>query len=172
MTQPDIAYALHVVSQFMHAPRSTHLRAVKRIFCYLQGTLKHGLWVCPSSSPSLVITYLDTDWTGCKNSCRSTTSRYAVFLGPNLIAWSSKKQPTIFKSSNEAEYRAIGYTVAETIWIRKLMCNLSISLLTPVRLYCDNLSATTCLSTLCNMIVASTLRLTTTLFGNVFLMEI
>lgn len=43
MTRPDIAYAVHLVSQFMHAPRTTHLHAVKRIFRYLQGTADHGL---------------------------------------------------------------------------------------------------------------------------------
>jgi len=32
MTYFDIAYAIHVVFQFMHAPRTTHLHAVKRIF--------------------------------------------------------------------------------------------------------------------------------------------
>lgn len=32
MTRSDIAFAVHVVSQFMHAPRTSHLSAVKRIF--------------------------------------------------------------------------------------------------------------------------------------------
>jgi len=57
---------------------------------------------------------LNANGVGGKNSCRSTT-RYAVFLGPNLIAWRPKKYPTVSKSSTEAEYRAIGYIVAETI---------------------------------------------------------
>ena len=35
----------------------------------------------------------------------------------------------------------IGYTVAETIWIRKLLYDLGVTLSTPIRLYCDNLSA-------------------------------
>lgn len=32
MTRSDIVFAVHVVSQFMHAPRTSHLSAVKRIF--------------------------------------------------------------------------------------------------------------------------------------------
>lgn len=35
MTRPDIAYAVNIVSQFMHAPRTTHMHCVKRIFRYL-----------------------------------------------------------------------------------------------------------------------------------------
>ena len=98
--RPDIAYAVHVVSQFMHA--------VKRIFRYLQGTLTHGLFLRPSTSPSIVIAYSDADWAGCKDSCRSTTG-YAIYLGPNMIAWHSKKRPTVSRSSTKAEYRPLGY---------------------------------------------------------------
>ena len=140
MTKPDTAYAVHVVSQFMHAPRTTHLHAIKRIFRYLQGTLGHGLQVRPASTPSVIVAYSDADWAGCKDSFRSSTG-YAVFFGPNLIAWCSKKQPTVSKSSTEAEYRAVAYIVAETIWIWKLLHALCIHLSTPTRVYCDNISA-------------------------------
>ena len=37
-TQPDIAYAVGVVRQFMHNPKEVHLRAVYRILHYLKGT--------------------------------------------------------------------------------------------------------------------------------------
>ncbi|CAH9082167.1 unnamed protein product [Cuscuta epithymum] len=43
MTRPDITFDVQLVSQFMHAPRTSHLLAVKRIFRYLQGTIGHGL---------------------------------------------------------------------------------------------------------------------------------
>ena len=94
----------------MHASRTTYLHAVKHIFCYLEGTLDYGLGVRPSSSPSLVVAYSVVDWAGCMDSYRSATG-YVVFLGPDLIAWPSKKQPSISKSSTKAEYRTIGYTI-------------------------------------------------------------
>jgi hypothetical protein len=43
VTRPDISYAVHIVSQFMAAPRSLHYAAVLRILRYLKGTLFHGL---------------------------------------------------------------------------------------------------------------------------------
>lgn len=140
MTRPDITYAVHVVSQFMHVPCTTHLHVVKYILRYLQGALVHGLWFRPTSSPTLVVAYSDADWTGRKDACHYTAG-YAMFLGPKLIVWRSKKQPTVSMSSIEAEYRAIGYTVVETVWVHKLLYVLFVSLPTPIRLYCDNLSA-------------------------------
>ena len=42
-TRPDIAYAMGVVSQFMHNPKENHLRAVYRILQYLKGTPGKGI---------------------------------------------------------------------------------------------------------------------------------
>ena len=85
MTRPDIAYVVHVVSQYMHAPRTTYLHAVKHIFRYLQGTLSFGLQLRSSSTPSVIVAYLNANWVSCKDSCRSMTG-YAVFFDPNLIS--------------------------------------------------------------------------------------
>ncbi|CAH9057687.1 unnamed protein product [Cuscuta epithymum] len=140
ITRPDITYAVHLVSQFMHAPRTTHLLAVKRIYRYLQGTSTHGLWLKSDKNISVIMAYSDADWAGCPDSSRSTTG-YAVFLGSNLISWRSKKQPTVSKSSTEAEYRAIAYTVQDTLFIRSLLADMGIYISAPVHLYCDNVSA-------------------------------
>jgi len=48
----------------------------------------------------------------------------------------------VSKSSTKVEYRAVAYTVAETIWIRKLLADIGILLSTPTRVMCDNISAT------------------------------
>nr|GEW88859.1 ribonuclease H-like domain-containing protein [Tanacetum cinerariifolium] len=52
---------------------------------------------------------------------RRSTSRYYVFLGDNLLTWSSKRQDTLSRSSAEAEYRGVANAVAETSWIRNLL---------------------------------------------------
>ena len=38
VTRSDISYAIHQVSQYLSAPRSTHYAAVLRILRYLKGT--------------------------------------------------------------------------------------------------------------------------------------
>ena len=78
MTRPDIAFAVYVVSQLMHAPRTSYLFTVKRIFRYLQGTLFDGLHIRPATTLSLIVAYSNADWVGCRDSCRSTIG-YAVF---------------------------------------------------------------------------------------------
>ncbi|CAH9126696.1 unnamed protein product [Cuscuta epithymum] len=140
LTRPDITYAVHLVSQFMHAPRTTHMLAVKRIFRYLQGTIDHGLWLQKSARSLCIFAYSDADWAGCPDTSRSTTG-FAIFLGPNLVSWKSKKQPTVSKSSTEAEYRAIAYTVQDTLHIRSVLFELGYSIRDPVHLFCDNISA-------------------------------
>lgn len=42
-TRPDIAYAVGVVSQFMHQPQVAHMEAVQRILKYFKGTTGHGV---------------------------------------------------------------------------------------------------------------------------------
>ena len=43
-TRPDIAYAVSIVSRYMHEPRSGHVEAAHRILKYLKGTPEKGLW--------------------------------------------------------------------------------------------------------------------------------
>jgi hypothetical protein len=54
-TQPDIAYAVQQVCLHMHAPRNTHLVALKRILRYIRGTLHLGIHLRPSSVEDLVV---------------------------------------------------------------------------------------------------------------------
>ncbi|GJY93289.1 ribonuclease H-like domain-containing protein [Tanacetum coccineum] len=51
-----------------------------------------------SSSTTDLVAYSDADWAGCPTTRRST-SGYCVFLGNNLLSWSSKHQPTLSHSS-------------------------------------------------------------------------
>jgi len=123
----------------MHDPREPHLAALKRILRYIRGTLHLGLELRPSSVEDITA-YSDADWAGCPNT-RKSTSGYAVFLGDNLISWSSKRQSTISRSSAEAEYRAVDNAVAEATWLRQLLLELHTPLRRATLVYCDNISA-------------------------------
>ena len=76
----------------MHDPREPHNNMLKRILRYLKGTINQGLQL-HRTSPSTLTSYTDADWAGCPETRRST-SGYAVFLGDNLVSWSSKRQTT------------------------------------------------------------------------------
>ncbi|GJY12088.1 ribonuclease H-like domain-containing protein [Tanacetum coccineum] len=138
-TRPDISYAVQQVCLHMHDPREPHLSALKRILRYVQGTLNYGLQLFSSSTTDLVA-YSDADWAGCPTTRRST-SGYCVFLGNNLLSWSAKRQPTLSRSSAEAEYRGVANAVAETCWLRNLLRELHTPLSSATLVYCDNVSA-------------------------------
>jgi hypothetical protein len=140
MTRPDLTYAVNQACQFMHSPTTTHLQAVKRILRYIKGTIDLGIHLTPCSSLTLHA-FSDANWAGCPDDRRSTIG-YCIFLGPNLVSWSCKKQPTVARSSAEAEYCALACVGAELTWLRSLLRELHISLHTPCHLYCDNVSAT------------------------------
>ncbi|GJX46322.1 ribonuclease H-like domain-containing protein [Tanacetum coccineum] len=114
-TRPDLSYAVQQVCLHMHDPRKPHLAALKRILRHVCGTLDFDLHLSSSSTTSLV-GYTDADWAGCPSTRRSTSGHY-VFLGDNLLSWSSKRQHTLSRSSVEAEYRGVANVVAETAWI-------------------------------------------------------
>ncbi|KAI3799572.1 hypothetical protein L1987_34871 [Smallanthus sonchifolius] len=138
-TRPDITYAVQQICLFMHEPRDPHFAFMKRIIRYLQGTPDYGIRITKSPCHNLVA-YSDADWGGCPDSRRST-SGYCVFLGDNLLSWSSKRQHTVSRSSAEAEYRGVANVVAEATWIRNLLLELQVPLQRATIVYCDNVSA-------------------------------
>ena len=139
VTRPDISYAIHLVSQFMASPRSTHYAAVLRIIRYIKGSLFYGLHY--SATSSLILrAYSDADWAGDPSDRRSTTG-FCIFLGDSLISWRSKKQTLTARSSTESEYRALADTTSEILWLRWLLADIETSQCSPTDLYCDNRSA-------------------------------
>ena len=138
-TRPDISYAVQQVCLYMHDPRIEHISAFHRILRYVKGTIYFGLQLYRSNISTL-LSYTDADWGGCPDTRRST-SGYCVFLGDNLISWSAKRQPTVSKSSAEAEYRGVANVVSETCWIRNLLLELHCPITTATLVYCDNISA-------------------------------
>ncbi|CAJ2652486.1 unnamed protein product [Trifolium pratense] len=139
ITRPDIAYAVHVVSQFVVSPTTVHWAAVLRILRYLRGTQFQSL-LFPSSSSLELRAYSDADWTGDPTDRKSTTG-FCIFLGDSLISWKSKKQDIVSRSSTEAEYRAMASTTTEIVWLRWLLSDMSVALSEPTPMYCDNKSA-------------------------------
>ncbi|XP_062208995.1 uncharacterized mitochondrial protein AtMg00810-like [Phragmites australis] len=101
ITRPDIAYAVQQACLHMHDPRECHLALVKRILRYVHGTTNLGLHLRATTSPTITA-YSNADWAGCPDTRRST-SGYCIFFGDVLVSWSSKRQPTVSRSSAEAE---------------------------------------------------------------------
>jgi transposase InsO family protein len=138
-TRPDIAFAVSVVSQFMHDPRSSHMDAVTRILRYLKGCPAKGLLYTRQGSLQ-VECYTDADWAGSLDDRRST-SGYCTFVGGNIVSWRSKKQTVVARSTAEAEFRSMAHGVCEVLWLRILLTELGLFQDMPLMLYCDNKAA-------------------------------
>nr|GFA76548.1 copia protein [Tanacetum cinerariifolium]GFA76562.1 copia protein [Tanacetum cinerariifolium] len=77
---------------------------VKRIFKYLKGHPKPGLWFS-KDSPFDLVAYSDSDYGGATQDRKSTTEG-SQFLGRRLISWQCKKQTIVATSTTKAEYVA------------------------------------------------------------------
>lgn len=123
----------------MHAPTTSDFNILKRILRYVKGTLNMGITFNKNTDFRLRA-YSDSDYAGCKTT-RRLTGGFCTFLGNNIISWSSMKQPTVSKSSTEAEYRSLSDTTSELIWINNMLRDLHIPQPNPPELYGDNLSS-------------------------------
>nr|GEX92812.1 hypothetical protein [Tanacetum cinerariifolium] len=103
-SRPDIMFAVCACARHQVTPKECHLHEVKRIFQYLKGHPKLGLWY-PKDSLFDLVAYSDSDYGGATQDCKST-SEGCQFLGRRLISWQCKKQTIVATSTTEAEYVA------------------------------------------------------------------
>nr|GEV90160.1 hypothetical protein [Tanacetum cinerariifolium] len=101
-SKPDIMFLVCACSRFQVQPKVSHLHAVKRIFRYLKGQPKLGIWY-PKDSPLTLEGFSYNDYAGASLDRKSTTGG-CQFLGSRLIFWQCKKQNVVANSTTEAEY--------------------------------------------------------------------
>ncbi|GKA42418.1 putative ribonuclease H-like domain-containing protein [Tanacetum coccineum] len=76
-SRPDIMFDVCACARFQVTPKVSHLHAVKRIFKYLKGQPKLGLWY-PKDSPFDLEAYSDSDYVGASLDRKSTTGEYVA----------------------------------------------------------------------------------------------
>jgi uncharacterized protein (DUF2164 family) len=135
-TRPDIAYAVSVVSRYMHDLRVPHQEVVYQILRYLKNCPGKGVLFSKNGHTKIEV-YTDADWAGCLDD-RKSTSGYCSFVGGNLVSWRSKKHNVVARSTPEAEYRAMTQGVSEGLWLCRLLQELRWLKDEPIMLYCDN----------------------------------
>jgi len=113
-TRPDLAYALSIISQFMHNPGEQHMNALMRILRYLKVAPGKGILFTKNTDCQNIDTYTDADWAVSIDDRRST-SGYFTFVGGNLVTWRSKKQNVVARSSAEAEFRGMSLGICEAL---------------------------------------------------------
>ncbi|GJY99257.1 putative ribonuclease H-like domain-containing protein [Tanacetum coccineum] len=115
----DIMFAVCACVRFQVTPKVSYSYAVKRIFRYLKGQPKLGLWY-PRNSPFDLVAYSDSDYDGASLDRKSTTGG-CQFLRCRLISWQCKKQTVVATSSTEAEYVAAASCCGQVLWNQNQM---------------------------------------------------
>ncbi|GJW05825.1 putative ribonuclease H-like domain-containing protein [Tanacetum coccineum] len=136
-SRPDIMFAVSACSRHQVTPLTSHLNAVKKIFKYLKGQPKLGLWY-PKDSPFQLEAYSDSDYAGSHGDRKSTTGG-CQFLGRRLISWQCKKQTIVATSSTEAEYVAAASCCAQVLWIQNQLLDYGFNFMN-TKIFIDNQS--------------------------------
>ncbi|GJZ30046.1 ribonuclease H-like domain-containing protein [Tanacetum coccineum] len=118
-SRPDIMFVVCACARFQVTPKVSHLHAVKRIFRYLKGQLKLGIWY-PKDSPFDLEAYTDSDYAGASLDRKSTIGG-CQFLGSRLISWQCKKQTIVTNSITEVEYVVVASCCGQVLWIQNQM---------------------------------------------------
>nr|GEX15065.1 uncharacterized mitochondrial protein AtMg00810-like [Tanacetum cinerariifolium] len=134
-SRPSIMFAVCACARFQVTPKVSHLHAVKRIFRYLKGQPKLGLWY-PRDSPFDLEAFSDSDYAGASLDRKSTTGG-CQFLSKRLISWQCKKQIIVANSTTEAEYVAATNCNGHVLWIQNQMLDYRFNFMN-TKIYIDN----------------------------------
>ncbi|GJU59098.1 ribonuclease H-like domain-containing protein [Tanacetum coccineum] len=134
-SRPDIMFVVCACARFQVTPKGSHLHAVKRIFRYLKGQPKLGLWY-PKDSPFDLEAYTDSDYAGASLDRKSITGG-CQFLRSRLISWQCKKQTIFVISTTKAEYVAATSCYGQVLWIENQMLDYGYNFMN-TKIFIDN----------------------------------
>lgn len=130
-----------MLSQFMHAPTSTHWGAVKHLLCYLNGTRDHGISL-QANSPLSLHCCTDADWLAILTAAL-LSGLILFFLGPTQ---SFSLPPSSYLWLVPPLKLSIAILllplIADLQWTRSVLMELGISLSSPQVIFYGNVGAT------------------------------
>ena len=138
VSQPDAAFTVSILSQFIQNPGPAHWEVLKRMIVFLRSM--KDFWLTFGGRSKLPMEgFCDADWGGQKY--RHSISSYSFHMGAGAISWSSKKQHVVALLSTEAEYIMQMHMAKEVLWLRSFLWELCSAPDDPLILNCDNQGA-------------------------------
>ncbi|RVX04827.1 Copia protein [Vitis vinifera] len=127
-----------MLRRYQSNPSLDHWRAAKKVMRYFQGTKDYKLMYRRTSNLE-VVGYLNSDFVGCVNSCKSTFGDIFI-LADGAISWRSVKQILTATSTVEAEFISCFEATSHGVWIKSFIFGFRImdSISRPLSIYCDN----------------------------------
>nr|GEX71088.1 hypothetical protein [Tanacetum cinerariifolium] len=107
--RPDIMFAVSACSRHQVTPTTSNLESVKKIFKYLKGQPKLGLWY-PKESPLVLEAYNDNDYARANKDKKSTTG------GCQFLAQTLNLTSTIIngRTQYKVKHNKVGYLLQPT----------------------------------------------------------
>ncbi|GJR82000.1 putative ribonuclease H-like domain-containing protein [Tanacetum coccineum] len=119
-------------------PKMSHLYAVKRIFKYIKGKPKLGLWY-PRESPLDLVAYSDSDYAAANLDRKSTTGG-CQFLGRRLISWQCKKQTKwLLQTTERLKYVVAARCLSSVLWLQNQLLDYGFNFMNTI-IHIDNQS--------------------------------
>ncbi|SGZ31712.1 BQ5605_C045g12237 [Microbotryum silenes-dioicae] len=134
-TRPDLAYVVAYLARFSQQPSPAHWTAITQVLRYIKGTLDLGLTY--RKTDVAFHGYSDANWGACLTTSRSTMGCAFIYSGA-AIAWCSKREHRVAKSTTDAEYLSLLYTSGDAIHLSKLLAKLGHPVPGPVVIYGNN----------------------------------
>ncbi|GJX89381.1 hypothetical protein Tco_0341395 [Tanacetum coccineum] len=120
----DIMFSVCLCARFQEDPKTSHLKAVKRIFRYIKGTTHLGLWY-PKGTDIETVVYADSGHVADYVDQKST-SGICTFVGCCLTSWFLNKQTALAISTTEAEYVSAGKACQQALWMKQALIDYDI----------------------------------------------
>jgi hypothetical protein len=141
-TRPDISFMTNQLAAFNGTPCIGHVKAVRKLLCYMNHTSHIGLHYATSDAtvPLQLYAHSDADWA--KNiENRKSISGHVIYLDGCPILWKSEKQKCTSQSTQEAEYVAASECAKQLIWCQRLCADFQYESVGLPILYIDNAAA-------------------------------
>ena len=150
-TRPDISFAVNTLARHLRSPCTNHMGLAKQLLRYCLSSkhlgLTYGKPLSPDPHKSLaLIGYSDSDYSNFtlpepgETLTRRSVTGFVFLANGTPVSWQSKKQVTVSRSTDEAEYQAMATTASQALWLRKLLAEIE----KPARkltIFCDNTAA-------------------------------
>ncbi|XP_062089479.1 secreted RxLR effector protein 161-like [Humulus lupulus] len=131
-TRPDIAFVVGMLGRYKSNPGLDHWRATKKVMRYLQGTKDYKL-IFRRTKNLEVVGYSVSDFTGCVES-RKSTSSYMFMFADGVVSWRTAI------STMEAEFVSCFEATSHGVWLKSFISGLKVvdSISRPLKMFCDN----------------------------------
>nr|GEX91741.1 ribonuclease H-like domain, reverse transcriptase, RNA-dependent DNA polymerase [Tanacetum cinerariifolium] len=90
-TRPDLSYSVGLLNRFMQEPREQHMKAIRKVLCYVKGTNDYGI-TYKHNEGDKIHGFSNSSY-GVNTQEGKGTTGIIFYYGESPISWSTQKKP-------------------------------------------------------------------------------